>query len=469
VTTELVLYNTRTRRKERFEPIEPGHARVYTCGPTVYAPQHLGNLRSVLFADLLKRALLAEGLRVTHVINITDVGHLTDDADAGEDKMERAAARSGRSAAEIATQYTEQWLQDRRRLRCLEAEVYCKASEHIAEQIELALRLEAKGFTYRIEDGLYFDTARFPRYAEFARLDLAGQEAGARIGDVPGKRQAQDFALWKFAAPGVRRQQEWDSPWGRGFPGWHIECSAMSIKYLGPHFDIHTGGVDHIAVHHTNEIAQSECGYDVHPWVNVWMHNEFLNLGSEKVSKSKGHVLVLDDLVARGLEPLAYRYFFLQAHYRQQQSFSFDEVASAATGYQRLLGAAAELRGEAAPADPAALAEPRARFRAAIRDDLNAPKALEAVWSVARSELAPAVRRALLLEFDEVLGLGLASETPRAAVQEQDPRIDALVAERVAARARRDFGEADRIRDLLRAEGVEIEDTREGARWRRVQ
>jgi len=429
---------------------------------------NIGNLRPVLFADLLKRALLAEGLAVRHVTNVTDVGHLTDDAhDTGDDKMELAARRTGRRAEEIAAEYTEQWLRDRRRLNCLEPEVLCKATDHIPEQIAMIRLLEEKGVTYRIADGVYFDTTKFPRYAEFARLDREELRAGERIGEVEGKRHPADFALWKLAQPGVRRQQEWDSPWGRGFPGWHIECSAMSIKYLGPHFDIHTGGVDHIAVHHTNEIAQSECGYDVHPWVNVWMHNEFLNLGSEKVSKSKGHVLVLDDLVARGLPPLAYRYFFLQAHYRQQQSFSFEEVAAAATGYQRLLGAAVEVRDETAPADPAALAEPRARFRAAIGDDLNAPKALEAVWSVARSALAPAVRRSLLLEFDEVLGLGLASEQPRAAVQEQDPRIDALVAERVAARARRDFAEADRIRDLLRAEGVEIEDTKEGARWRR--
>lgn len=463
----LVLFDTRTRRKQRFEPLEPGHARVYSCGPTVYAPQHIGNLRPYLFADLLKRALLAEGLRVTHVINITDVGHLTDDADAGEDKMERAAARSGRSAAEIAELYTQQWLRDRRRLHCLEAEVYCKATEHIPQQIELVLRLEARGYTYRLDDGIYFDTSKFPRYAELARLDLAGQAAGARIGDVPGKRAPQDFALWKFAPPGVKRQQEWDSPWGRGFPGWHLECSAMSIHYLGTRFDIHTGGVDHIPVHHTNEIAQSECAYDVHPWVSIWMHEEFLLLDAEKMAKSSGRVLLLDDLVARGIEPLAYRYFFLQAHYRQQQVWSDAAIEAAATGYQRLLGAAAEVRGETAPPDPAALAEPRARFRAAIRDDLNAPKALEAVWAVARSTLPAPARRALLLEFDEVLGLGLASETPRAAVQERDPRIDALVAERVAARARRDFAEADRIRDQLRAEGIEIEDTKEGTRWRR--
>ena len=470
--SDLFLYNTRTRSKERFEAIEPGHARLYTCGPTVYAPQHLGNLRPYLFADLLKRALLAEGLCVTHVINITDVGHLTDDADSGEDKMERAAERSGTSAAAIAAKYTEQWLDDRRRLRCLEADVYCKATEHIPQQIDLARRLEAKGYSYRLEDGLYFDTAKFPRYAEFARLDLAGQTGGARIGDVAGKRQPPDFALWKFAAPGVRRQQEWDSPWGRGFPGWHIECSAMSVHYLGTHFDLHTGGVDHIPVHHTNEIAQSEAGYDVHPWVNVWMHNEFLNLGDEKISKSKGHTLVLDDLVARGIEPLAYRYFFLQAHYRQQQSFSFAEMESAATGYRRLLAVAVEARsaaGDPAPGERAALESERGEFWAAVRDDLNAPRAMEVTWRVARGTLSPPAKRELLVDFERWLGLGLEVEMPQAERQENDPRIDALLEERRAARARRDFAEADRIRDALRAEGVEIEDTRDGARWRRVR
>ena len=280
--TGLLLYNTRTRRKERFEPLEPGHARVYSCGPTVYAPQHVGNLRAYLMADLLRRALEAEGLRVTHVVNITDVGHLVSDADTGEDKLEKAAASSGRRAADIAAEYTAQWLEDRRRVNCLEATVYCKATDHIAEQIALARTLEAKGYTYRIEDGLYFDVSKFPRYAEFAHLDLAGQESGARIGDVAGKRHPADFALWKFAAPGVKRQQEWDSPWGRGFPGWHLECSAMSTKYLGAPFDVHTGGVDHIAVHHTNEIAQSECALDVHPWVRFWIHNEFYDFGGEK-------------------------------------------------------------------------------------------------------------------------------------------------------------------------------------------
>jgi cysteinyl-tRNA synthetase len=463
----LVLYDTRTRAKHRFEPLEPGHARVYTCGPTVYATQTLGNLRAYLFADLLKRALLAEGLRVTQVINITDVGHLTGDVESGEDKMERAAAVSGRSAEAIAAEYTAQWMEDRRRLHCLEAEVYCKATEHIPEQIALARRLEEKGYTYRIDDGIYFDTSKFPRYAEFARLDLAGQEGGARIADVPGKRQPQDFALWKFAPPGVRRQQEWDSPWGRGFPGWHLECSAMSIRYLGTTFDIHTGGIDHIGVHHTNEIAQSECAFDVHPWVQFWMHNEFLDLAGVKVSKSLGHTLALQDLVDRGIEPLAFRYFFLQSHYRQQQTYTDEAIEGAATGYRRLLAQAVEVREAPGSPDPGRIAPLRQRFREAIRDDLNAPRALAVAFEVARGELPAADRRALLLEFDAVLGLGLATETPRAEAQESDPRIDALVAEREAARGRRDFAEADRIRDALAAEGIAIVDTPAGPRWKR--
>jgi cysteinyl-tRNA synthetase len=464
----LVLYNTRTRRKEAFEPLEPGHVRMYTCGPTVYSAQHLGNLRSQLFADLLKRAFLAEGWRVTHVINVTDVGHLTDDADAGEDKLERAARESGQRASDIAERYTQQWLRDRERLGCLPPEVLCRATEHIPDQIALVRLLEQKGYTYRIEDGLYFDTSKFPRYAEFARLDLAGQETGTRIGDVPGKRHPADFALWKFARPGVARQQEWDSPWGRGFPGWHVECSAMSVRYLGHRFDVHTGGVDHIRVHHSNEIAQSECAFEVHPWVRFWLHNEFLDLRGEKMSKSTGNVTLLDDLVAAGIPPRAFRYFFLQAHYRQQQTFTDDAMAAAATGYDRLLLAAAELREASGPAAPAAAAGARERFRAAIRDDLNGPRALALAWEVARDPaVAPALRWALLREFDAVLGLDLERGVPRSQRRESDPRIDARVAEREAARARRDFAAADRIREELAAEGIALEDTPGGPRWRR--
>ncbi len=464
----LQLYNTLSRRKEAFEPLEPGHVRIYSCGPTVYSAQHIGNLRPYLFADLLRRTLEYEGYRVTHVINITDVGHLTDDADAGEDKMEVAARQSGRRAAEIAAEFERQWKEDCRRVGCLPAHHYPRASEHIPEQIEMARALEAGGYTYRIDDGLYFDVSRFPRYAELARLDLEGQEGGARIGDVQGKRNAADFAVWKFAAPGVKRQQEWDSPWGRGFPGWHLECSAMSVEYLGTTFDIHTGGVDHIPVHHSNEIAQSECALGVHPWVHVWMHEEFRDFRGEKMSKSKGNIYVLDDLVAQGVEPLAYRYFFLQAHYRQQQTFTDEALAAAATGHDRLVALAATLREAAGPVDEAKLAAQRERFREALRDDLNAPRAMAVVWEVARSaDLSEAERWALLADFDRVLGLDLANAVPRAALRESDPRIDALVAEREEARARKDFATADRIRDELAAEGILLEDTPDGARWRR--
>ncbi len=464
----LVLYNTRTRSKEIFEPIEAGHARVYTCGPTVYAPQHIGNLRSQLFADLLKRALLALGYRVTHVINITDVGHLTDDADAGEDKMERAAAERGKKASEIAEQYTDQWLRDREAVGCLPPEVLCKATEHITEQIALIEALEQNGFSYRIDDGLYFDTPKFSRYADFARLDLEAQVGSGRIGDVPGKRNPADFALWKFAAPDVRRQQEWDSPWGRGFPGWHIECSAMSRKYLGKQFDIHTGGVDHIGVHHTNEIAQSECADDVHPWVQFWLHGEFLDFRGEKMSKSTGNLCVLDDLSDRGIAPLAFRYFSLQAHYRQQQTFTDEAIESAATGYDRLLSHAAELREAGGECGASKLEPLRERFWDAVGDDLNAPRALAVTWEAVRSEgLSSAERWALLREFDAFLGLDLQGAIPRSQTAESDPRIDALVAEREAARARRDFAESDRIRDALAAEGVALEDTPDGPRWRR--
>jgi len=468
----LVLYDTRTRAKRPFEPLERGHARVYTCGPTVYSAQHVGNLRPYLFADLLKRALLAEGWRVTHVINVTDVGHLTDDADAGEDKMELAARRSGRRASEIAEEYTAQWLRDRRRLNCLEPEILCRASEHVPQQIAMVQALEEKGYTYRIEDGIYFDVSKFPRYAELAQLDLAGQQRSQRVGDVPGKRHPADFALWKFAPPGVRRQQEWDSPWGRGFPGWHIECSAMSTHYLGRQFDVHTGGIDHLTVHHTNEVAQSECALDVHPWVQFWMHEEFLLFDGEKMAKSKGRVYLLDDLVGHGYLPLSFRFFFLQAHYRKQQAFTDDAMAAADRGYRRLLLQTLPLRE--VPADGAddpggRVAAYRARFAEAVRDDLNAPRALAVAVEAARDEaLPPAARRALLEEFDRWLGLDLLRAAPPEPPREEDPRIDALVAAREDARSRRDFAEADRIRAALAAEGVAVEDTPAGPRWRRT-
>ncbi len=464
----LVLYNTRTGRKEPFVPLQPGKAGVYSCGPTVYSHQHLGNMRPYLFADLLRRALLAEGLQVKHVINITDVGHLThDDEDAGEDKMEKAAREAGRRAEDVAAEYTAQWRTDLELLGVPPPDELCKATDHIDEQIEMIRVLEAKGVTYVIEDGVYFDVSRFPRYADLARLDLAQQAGGARVAQVAGKRNPQDFALWKFASEGVDRQQEWDSPWGRGFPGWHIECSAMSTKYLGERFDIHTGGVEHLPVHHTNEVAQSETALDVHPWVNFWMHEDWILFEGGKMSKSLGNVLSLDDLVAQGILPRAYRYFFLQAHYRKQQHFNGEAIGAADTGYRRMVQAAQALEGPATEASEG-VAVFREQFRAAVRDDLNAPRALALAQQVLRdASLSDGDKLTLLTEFDGWLGLDLLTAKLPRDDDQGDPRIDALVAERDAARAGRDFARADEIRDELAAEGVVLEDGPEGTRWHR--
>ena len=466
---ELRLYDTRTRQLQPFTPLDPPKVGVYSCGPTVYAPQTLGNMRSQLFPDLLRRVLLAAGYDVTYVTNVTDVGHLVSDADEGDDKMEAAAASTGKTAAEIAAFYTEQWADDRRRLGCLEPDLVPRAASHIDEQIAMVRTLESKGHTYVIADGVYFDVSTFPRYAEFAHLDLDELATSGRVEHVEDKRHPADFALWKLTPPGVQRQQEWDSPWGRGFPGWHIECSAMATKYLGSRFDIHTGGVDHIRVHHTNEVAQSECVLDVHPWVGTWMHNEFLDLGGEKISKSKGHVLVVDTLVERGIDPLAFRYFMFQAHYRQQQAFTFEAVEAAATALRRLIGHAVVARDAGGAPDPAKVEPHLRRFWSALADDLNAPQALAATWDAVRDpDLSPADRWAFLADADRALGFGLAeAKAPDADESGSDPRIDALVAEREAARHAKDFATSDRLRDELAEEGIEIVDTPAGPTWRR--
>ncbi len=460
------LYNTPARAVEDFTPIHPGRAGIYTCGPTVYAPQHVGNMRSQLFADLLRRTLAASGLEVTHVVNITDVGHLSSDADEGDDKMEAAAAKTGRRAADIAAFYTEQWLRDRRALNCLEPSVLPRATDHIAEQVALIERLEARGLTYRTSDGVYFDTARFPRYADFAHLRLSGQETSGRVADLVEKRQPADFALWKFSPPGVARQQEWPSPWGVGFPGWHIECSAMATKYLGEQFDVHTGGVDHIAVHHTNEVAQSECGFGVHPWVRYWLHNEFLDLGGAKMSKSAGGTVLLDDLVAKGIEPLAFRYFFLQARYRSQQALSDAALAAAAAGLRNLRSRALDARAAGGAVDLDRVGPWRDRFWRALGDDLDAPEALAVASNVVKArDLTGAERWALLVDFDDALGLGVAGwEKDEAPDQEVPDDVLALLDERAAARAAKDWARADAIRDELTAGGWTIVDTPDGAR-----
>jgi len=463
----LQLYNTRTRKKEPFKPLAPPAVGLYTCGPTVYNYAHIGNLRTYVFEDVLKRALAWCGYKPKHVMNITDVGHLTSDADTGEDKMELGARREGKSAQEIAGFYTAAFRLDMKRLNILEPDEWCRATDHIKEMVDLVRKLEANGHTYAIADGVYFDISTFPRYVEFARLELDKQEAGARVEVVAGKRHPADFALWKLTPSGVQRQMEWDSPWGRGFPGWHLECSAMSMKYLGEQFDIHCGGIDHIRVHHTNEIAQTEGATGKHPWVRFWLHGEFLVLDKEKMAKSGEGFITLGTVVERSIDPLAYRYMCLGAHYRQQLTFSWEALDGAAGSLQTLRRRARELAEQASPS-PQGEREPfTARFRAAVEDDLNMPRALAVAWEVARSsELSPAAASALLRDFDRVLGLDLGEPLAGegAALEEE---IQQKINEREAARRKKDFATADRIRDELAAEGIRLMDTPGGVKWER--
>ena len=466
--SELRLYNTLTRQKERFEPREPGPVRVYSCGPTVYGHAHLGNLRPYLFADLLKRTLRYFGFEVRHVINITDVGHIVEDADLGEDKVELAAREQGVSVWEIAERWTRVFQTDLERLGVEAPDVWCKATDHIREQIEMIQTLEQKGFTYRTSDGIYFDTSMDPHYGELARLQLDQQQTQERIEGSSEKRRPQDFALWKLSPEGApKRQMEWDSPWGAGFPGWHIECSAMSSKYLGETFDIHTGGIDHIPVHHPNEIAQSEGAYGKRPWVKVWMHSAWMMFESGKMSKSKGATLNLDHLLERGVEPDAYRFFHHNAHYRQQSTYSDDALQRARTGYQRLARHARDLQEATDSKGRDQVEAVRGRFRAALADDLNAPQALAVVWETVRTpELGSVEKWELLREFADVLGLRLWDDVQ--AEGQSDARVEALVRERDAARAAKDWGRADEIRQQLKAEGIILEDSPQGTHWHRA-
>jgi cysteinyl-tRNA synthetase len=458
-----------TRSADPFEPIEPGKVGLYTCGPTVYQYAHIGNLRTYVFEDVLKRVLSAAGYAVRHVMNVTDVGHLVSDADTGEDKMEKSASKQGKSIREIADFYWEAFRKDMSRLHIGEPDVWCKATEHIPDQIDLVRRLEERGFTYRLEDGIYFDTSKLNDYGRLARLDRDGLLAGARIEMVDGKRGPTDFALWKFSPKGSRRLMEWESPWGVGFPGWHLECSAMSLRYLGEHFDIHCGGVDHVPIHHTNEIAQVEAAYGP-GWVRWWMHGEFLVLpakgeGEEavKMAKSGENFVTVDSLMERGIDPVAYRLFCLNAHYRAPLTFTWEGVGGCANALDRLRNRVVELRKGGAGA---VSEEHYAPFFEACSDDLNMPRALASFWGVLRDEaLSPGGRYATLLAMDRVLGLGV--ETMEEREEEIDAETLALVNRRNEARKKRDFALADRIRDELLARGIVLEDTPDGTKPRR--
>ena len=470
--TPITLYNTLTRRKDAFEPIAPPNVGLYTCGPTVYNYAHIGNLRTYVFEDILKRALVRCGFDVQHVMNVTDVGHLVSDADEGEDKMTVGARREAKSVTEIADFYWQAFRSDLQRLNIIEPDTWCKATDHIAEQIDLVRKLEANGFTYVIDDGVYFDTSKFPDYGNLARLDVEGLQAGARVEMVPGKRNPTDFGLWKFPRQDQQRLMEWDSPWGVGFPGWHIECSAMAIKHLGERLDIHCGGIDHVGVHHTNEIAQAECALG-HKWVNWWIHGEFLTSPqdqageADRMSKSSGEFLTLDVLVERGFEPLAYRYFLLNAHYRQQLAFSWEALEAAQNALGRLKRTVLDLRG-GYTGKQQVIQGPLDGFDAAVADDLNMPRALAAMWAAIKDEGASQGEiYATLLAMDAVLGLGFERmQEKQLAVSAE--KIEQLIGERDAARNSKDFARADEIRDKLLAVGIEIMDSSTGTTWRKA-
>lgn len=475
----LEVFNTLGRRLEPFVPREPGKASVYSCGPTVYAYQHIGNMRAYVFADTLRRVLRWKGYAVRHVINITDVGHLTSDEDEGEDKMEAGARREGRTIWEIAEHYTAAFMEDLDRLRILPPTLWTKATDHVTQMVAFARVLEERGLTYTLPTGLYFDTSTDDDYGKLALLDLEGLREGERVEKLEGRRNPSDFAIWRTTPAGESRQMEWDSPWGRGAPGWHLECSVMSIEYLGDHFDVHTGGVDHIPVHHTNEIAQSE-GYlaDGEEWVRYWLHGEFINLKGVKLSKSLGHTLRVTDLMDEGYHPSVYRYLLLGAHYRTQVDFDLAALDGARTTLRRLLervGRGARPGAIETYAQAVALVPRRARgylddFDAVVSSDLNTARALAVVAAAARDDdLADDDLAALAVAFDAVLGLGLAElgpedlELARAGVDVNE--VERLFAERLVARTARDWAKSDALRDQLAAMGVEVKDSADGSTW----
>lgn len=500
----LFLYNTLSRAKEQFTP-QGKTVSLYTCGPTVYNYAHIGNLRTYVFEDILKRTLKYNGYSVKHVMNITDVGHLTSDADEGEDKMEKGAAREKKSVWEIAKSYTDAFIKDLADLDILEPDIWCKATDHIREQILWIEKLEQKGYTYVTSDGVYFDTSKFPAYGALTKQKLSELKEGARVEKNKEKRNPTDFVLWKFSPKDKQRQMEWESPWGTGFPGWHIECSVMSMKYLGETIDIHCGGVDHIPVHHTNEIAQAEA-VTGKPFVKIWMHGEFLAIdplasvtltnntyvcpycgeknlisskkeyltedqgdgillkvrckkcnkvfsGMIKMAKSGENFITLQTLKEKGIQPLAYRYFCLGTHYRKRLNFSWEALQAAQNGLENLSALAANL-GE----PKIGCAEFEQKFMDAINDDLNMPQARAVVWDMLKSDNPDSAKKASLLKFDTVLGLRLADAKPI----EVPENIQELMRKREELRSQKNWDEADRIRDEISKKGFRIDDTPAG-------
>jgi cysteinyl-tRNA synthetase len=468
----LVVYNTLSRGKETFKPLKDKSVGLYSCGPTVYNYAHIGNLRYFIFVDTLKRTLKFDGYKVKHVMNITDVGHLTSDADLGEDKLEKGAKREGKTVWQVSEFYTRAFKKDLKALDVIPPDVLAKATEHIKEQINLIKRLEANGLAYQSPSAVYFDTSLSPGYGKLAGLKISGQMegAGARdVGDVEidsYKKHPTDFVLW-FKRFGKYKDHvmHWPSPWGDGFPGWHIECSAMSMKYLGETFDIHTGGVDHIGVHHVNEIAQSE-GATGKQFVKYWMHGAFLTVAGEaKMAKSGDNFITLDKVIERGFEPLSYRYLVLMSHYRSQLSFSWPSLAGADTARRNLeatvgrLKEATKSNKSVSKADKQAAKEYESRFEKAIDDDLNTPQALAVLWDMLHdTSLGLKTKEALTYKFDRIFGLELDKIKPVRIPE----KVRKLIEERERFRTNKQFIQSDTLRQEIERLGYRLEDTADG-------
>ena len=457
----LFLFNTLGRKLMEFATIEPDKVRLYTCGPTVYNYAHIGNLRTYIFEDILRRTLVRFGYEVRHVMNITDVGHLTSDTDTGEDKMLVGARQTGMTVWEIARLYEEKFFDDLDSLNILSPHVRCRATEHIPEIIAFIEGLLEKGHAYQTGGNVYFSVDKFQRYGELALLKMDRQVAGARVVVDESKLNPYDFVLWFTESKFPNQEMKWASPWGTGFPGWHIECSAMATRYLGDRIDIHCGGIDHIPVHHTNEIAQSEAALG-HDWVNYWMHGEFLILKENKMSKSSGTFLTLEELRKRGFTASDYRYFCLGTHYRHNLEFSWEALQGAQNALGRLRNL--YLSWESDPAEQGReLAEIyRRAFDSALSQDINAPQALATVWNMARdTKLANTHKRILLSDFDQIMALGVEKWRQK----ELPLELQSLMALREQARAAKNFAEADAIRIKLLEAGVGVKDTAEGPQW----
>lgn len=484
VNRPLSVFNSYLRRVERFEPLTSRRVGIYSCGLTVYSRGHLGNLRAYVFADTLRRTLLWQGYSVDHVINITDVGHLLADADQGDDKVEQAALREQRSVWELTEHYQRLFEEDLRKLDVLPPRVWTKASDYVPRMVEFAMRLQEQGHTYLLPSGLYFDTSTISNYGALATIDHQGLEEGARVEPVAGRRHPTDFALWRtYNVDEPSRAMGWDSPWGRGAPGWHLECSVMAIEQLGPHFDIHTGGVDHREIHHPNEDAQSRAYLgDGQPWVRYWMHNEFVSFGGEKMSKSKGNLLILDDVVERGLHPIAYRLLLLQSHYRSQMRLTMDDISAAHTFLDRLVRPVVARLDELPPALPLSRHADLVGSRyidaldQALAEDLATPRAVAALNEAIGAGLAVNDLNAVLAASRDLLGLDLRRLAERRRAVEagyslalDDARrqeIEALISRRETARRNRDFAAADNMRERLRNDfDVEVVDAQEGSTW----